>query len=117
LRDSHNELDLRYLKFVNLKSHQTNSVSKDVISVGSSRSMADTGYVEYRKARVDKLRELYSDCEPETIAQWVLPKGETDGRKSYKVEKIIGVAISPFDLNDFEDLMPNWSDYIHEHKE
>ena len=117
MSDSHNELDLRWLKFVNLKSHQANSVSKDVISVGSLRSMADTGYVEYRKARVDKLRELYSDCEPETTAQWVLPKGETDGRKAHKVEKIVGMSISPFELHGFEELMPKWEDYIDEHKE
>tara|TARA_R100001377_G_scaffold84658_1_gene68713 strand:+ start:1134 stop:1487 length:354 start_codon:yes stop_codon:yes gene_type:complete len=115
--DSHNEVDLQWLRVDNIKHHQTNAVNRNVISAGSLRSMTETGYVEYRKARVDKLRELYSKHEPKTKAQWVLPKGETDGRKSLKVEKIIGIAISPFDLDGLEDLMPKWEDYIHEYKE
>jgi hypothetical protein len=66
---------------------------------------------KYRQARVKKLKELYEKCRPEIKRNWVLPPGETDGRKSIVEEEIIGQDISPFDLPDFEDQMPNREDY------
>jgi len=47
----------------------------------------------------------------------VLPKGETDGRKSIIIEEIIGKDISPFDLPDFNEQMPKSSDYIQKYME
>jgi hypothetical protein len=67
---------------------------------------------QYMKDRVNKLRELYSKHEPEYEYEWILPEGETDGRKSIKTEIIVGEDISPFDLEDFEELMPSIEDYI-----
>lgn len=66
---------------------------------------------KYRQARVEKLKELYKEYQPEIKKTWVLPPGETDGRKSIIVEEIIGQDISPFDLPDFEDQMPSREDY------
>jgi len=67
---------------------------------------------QYMKDRVDKLRELYSNCEPDYEYEWILPEGETDGRKSIKTEIIVGEDISPFDLENFEEVMPSIEDYI-----
>ena len=62
-------------------------------------------------ARVEKLRELYEEYSPDTTHKWVMPKGETDGRKAKRVETILGEDISPFDLPDFEERMPSIEDY------
>jgi pyrrolidone-carboxylate peptidase len=64
--------------------------------------------------RVEKLTELYEKHKPEIKRTWVLPMGETDGRKSIIVEEIVGEDISPFDLPDFKDQMPKLIDYIKE---
>ena len=85
-------------------------------SIGSSKTLSESGYDEYREARVEKLKELYEKHTPETKKHWVLPHGETDGRKSIVVEEIIGEDISPFDLQDFEEQMPNWEDYINKYR-
>ena len=68
----------------------------------------------YFNARVEKLRELYEECYPETVRVWVMPAGETDGRKAVSVEKVVGEDISPFDLKDFDKRMPNVEDYFDE---
>ena len=65
----------------------------------------------------EKLTELYEKHSPEIKKTWVLPKGETDGRKSIIVAEIIGEDISPFDLPDFEEQMPKASDYIEKYME
>jgi len=70
---------------------------------GTSRFMED---------RVEKLRQLYEQCQPEVTHKWVLPKGVTDGRKAIRVELIVGEDISPFDLPDFETVMPRPEDYV-----
>jgi hypothetical protein len=88
------------------------NTNKHVTSIGSSKTLTECGFSEYRQARVEKLRELYEQHRPEIKKTWVLPKGETDGRKSIIVEEIIGEDISPFDLPDFEEQMPNWKDYV-----
>ena len=65
----------------------------------------------YMSARVEKLKQLYEEVTPKTTHKWVMPKGETDGRKAKKIETIVGKDISPFDLLDFEDRMPSVEDY------
>ena len=66
----------------------------------------------YISARVEKLRELYDKYTPERTYLWVMPPGETDGRKALRVEKLVGEDISPFDLPDFEEQMPKIEDYM-----
>ena len=88
------------------------NTNKGVASIGASKTLTECGFSEYRQARVEKLRELYEEHKPEIKKTWVLPKGETDGRKSIIVEEIVGEDISPFDLPDFEEQMPNWEDYV-----
>jgi len=88
------------------------NTNKGIISAGSARTLSECGFSEYRQARVDKLRELYEKHKPEIKKTWKLPKGETDGRKAIVEEEIIGEDISPFDLPDFEEQMPNWEDYV-----
>ena len=68
--------------------------------------------VNYMAARVEKLRELYDKYTPERTYLWVMPPGETDGRKALRVEQLVGEDISPFDLPDFEEQMPKIEDYI-----
>lgn len=65
----------------------------------------------FMKDRVAKLRELYEEHTPEVQRKWVMPKGETDGRKAIVIEVILGEDVSPFDLPDFEDIMPKPTDY------
>ena len=86
-------------------------------SVGSARTLAEAGFEDYKQARVEKLRELYEQCTPEVIHKWVLPRGVTDGRKALRIEIIVGEDISPFDLPDFEEQMPNWEDYVNKYEE
>jgi hypothetical protein len=88
------------------------NTNKGIISTGSARTLSECGFNKYRAARVEKLAELYEKYEPEIKRKWVLPKGETDGRKAKMEEEIIGEDISPFDLPDLEEQMPNWEDYV-----
>ena len=108
---------LGLLSVVGKNSYQSNKVNKGVVSVGSPRTLKDSGYNNYIKARVDKLRDLYEKLEPEYTYQWILPEGETDGRKAVKTEFIVGEAISPFDLEDFEDIMPKQSDFVKKYRD
>ena len=66
---------------------------------------------KYILHRVEKLTELYEQCKPVVESRWVLPPGVTDGRKAIKIEIIIGEDVSPFDLPDFKEQMPNIEDY------
>ena len=91
------------------------NTNKNVVLLGSD--LKKTEEAKYRQARVEKLTELYEKHRPEIKKTWVLPKGETDGRKSIIVEEIIGEDISPFDLPDFEEQMPKASDYIEKYME
>ena len=69
------------------------------------------GTEEYMSARTEKLRELYSKMEPE-YHRICTYKHPTDGRKDkhelYEVEE----GISPFELPDFEERMPDIRDYV-----
>jgi len=108
------------LKIFDLSSayiHRGTNNNTKLCSVGSARTLGEAGYDDYRQARVEKLTELYEKHKPEIKKTWVLPKGETDGRKSIIVEEIIGEDISPFDLSDFEEQMPKWEDYIDKYRE
>ena len=93
------------------------NTNKNVGAIGVARTLTECGFSKYRQARVEKLRELYERHRPEIKKTWVLPKGETDGRKSIIVEEIIGEDVSPFDLPDFEDQMPSWKDYVDKYGE
>ena len=66
---------------------------------------------KFMQDRVVKLTELYERYTPEVKRTWHLPAGETDGRKAIIVEEIIGEDISPFDLPDFNEIMPKPADY------
>ena len=78
--------------------------------------ISDKQYVKFRRDRVNKLRELYEKCIPEVEKKWVLPAGETDGRKAVVVEKVLGEDVSPFDLPEFDSVMPHFLDYIEDYK-
>jgi hypothetical protein len=82
--------------------YQSNKANKGVVSIGSNKTLRESGHPEYKKARIDKLRELYEKCEPKFEYYSKLPAGET----------IIGEDISPFDLPNFEELMPKKEDYL-----
>ena len=70
-----------------------------------------TGTAEYMAARTEKLRELYSEMEPEyhRICTYEDP---VDGRRNKHELWEVEEGESPFDLPDFEDRMPNPEDYI-----
>ena len=91
------------------------NTNKNVGSIGVSKSLSQSDYQSYRTARVEKLRQLYEENPVEIKKTWVLPTGETDGRKSIVEEEIISNDFSPFDMPDFEEQMPNWKDYINEY--
>ena len=91
------------------------NTNKNVGSIGVSKSLSQSDYQSYRTARVEKLRQLYEENPVEIKKTWVLPVGETDGRKSIIEEKIISKDFSPFDMPDFEKQMPNWKNYINEY--
>mgnify|MGYP003655569771 FL=1 len=62
-------------------------------------------FSDYRGRRVKKLKELYEEMEPEyhRICTYVDP---VDGRRNAHELWEIEEAISPFDLPNFEELMP-----------
>jgi hypothetical protein len=104
-------------KTMSLDSFQSKGVNKGVVSAGSPKTLAECGFDDYKKARVQKLRELYSELEPEFEYEYKLPAGETDGRKCVKTEMNSAEALSPFDLENFEELMPDWKDYVTKYRE
>ena len=104
--EPYREFDVR--KFTDYK--QEINRNKGVANIWADKKIRHRE--EYMKARVEKLKQLYEQCEPECVYRWELPEGETDGRKAYKVETIIGDDISPFDLPNFEELMPKEIDYV-----
>ena len=75
------------------------------------RSKSLMGMNDFMRDRVEKLRELYEIHTPKRTYEWVMPKGETDGRKAKRHETILGEDVSPFDLPDFEEIMPKPEDY------
>ncbi len=106
-----------HLSVRNRRDYQSNKVNKGIVSIGSNRTLRDSGHPQYMEARVNKLRELYEQCEPQYEYYYQLPQGETDGRKSIRMEKIIGEDISPFDLPNFEELMPKKEDFLDKYSE
>ena len=70
---------------------------------------------KYMKDRVERLRELYSQHEPELEKVCVYSDPEDKRKTSYGLFPVDEEAInSPFELPNFEDLMPNIEDYIEE---
>ena len=114
---NHIDPDLSGLKTLSLASYQINRPNKGIISIGSARTLKECGFENYKQARVEKLRDLYAELEPDYEYYYELPEGETDGRKSVRMEKIIGEDISPFDLPNFEELMPKKEDYLDKYTE
>ena len=106
-----------HLSVRNRRDYQSDKVNKGIVSIGSNRTLRDSGHPQYMEARVNKLRELYEQCEPQYEYYYQLPQGETDGRKSIRMEKIIGEDISPFDLPNFEELMPKKEDFLDKYSE
>ena len=70
-----------------------------------------SGTLDYMAARADKLRELYSEMEPE-YHRVCTYKHPTDGRKDKHELYEVKEGISPFELTDFEERMPKIWDYI-----
>tara|TARA_R110000751_G_scaffold23969_2_gene65734 strand:+ start:319 stop:735 length:417 start_codon:yes stop_codon:yes gene_type:complete len=65
--------------------------------------------VKYRTDRVEKLRELYSEYAPELTQSRV---GKGDKRKRPIVEAIIGKDFTPFEMENFKEIMPQIEKYI-----
>jgi len=65
--------------------------------------------VKYRTDRVEKLRELYSEYAPELTQSRV---GKGDKRKRPIVEVIVGKDFTPFEMENFKEIMPQIEKYI-----
>ena len=65
---------------------------------------------DYRWQRVEKLKELYEKMEPEyhRICTYVDP---VDGRRNSHELWEVEEGISPFDLPNFEELMPDITEF------
>lgn len=105
---SNDKLDFYSVGLLNLLSQQRRQRGR------SGKRVSSEVYEKYINDRVEKLRELYEKYEPNYEYYYHLPEGETDGRKSIRMETIIGEDISPFDLPEFEQLMPNIDNYVDE---
>jgi len=115
----HNKHTMHTLKqFELLPDHlYKGAVNRGIGAAGVSKTLSEEEYQSYRAARVERLRQLYEENPVEIKKTYVLPKGETDGRKSYIVEELVGEDFSPFDMPDFEEQMPDWTDYINKYVE
>ena len=103
--NNNNYVDPSHIGSRNMENHQTPKPIRFKLRPTNKKLS------HYMIARVEKLRELYEEYTPDTTHQWVMPEGETDGRKAKRVETILGEDISPFDLPDFEERMPSIEDY------
>jgi len=54
--------------------YQSNKVNKGIVLIGSNRTLKESGHPKYMEARVNKLRELYEQCEPKYEYYYELPK-------------------------------------------
>ena len=95
--------------FLNKKDY-TDSKNKSY-GRGRPNSKVSAEEERYRKARADVLRKLYEENEPNLEYVWILPAGETDGRKSHKEQILEGNEFSPFNIPNLEDMMPNKEDF------
>ena len=77
---------------------------------GESRRGDNENVKSFFSDRVEKLRELYSEMEPEyhRICTYEDP---VDGRRNSHELWEVEEGISPFELDDFEDRMPKPEDY------
>ena len=95
------------------KDYQSNQINIGMISELGVKSRKEAGYDEYMLARAEVLRKLYEELQPDEYTyEWVLPDGETDGRKAVKVPIENLEIVSPFDLPDLEELMPPREEYV-----
>lgn len=92
------------------KKYYTDSNNKSY-GRGRPKTKASSEEERYRKARAEVLRKLYEENQPEFKYIWVLPAGETDGRKSHKEQILEGNEFSPFNIPNLEDMMPNKEDF------
>jgi hypothetical protein len=92
------EINLTDIRHHQIRSNQT----------GGDRSKAE----KYRNARVERLRELYTLHEPE-LKKVCIYEHPSDARHNcYGMFPADESAInSPFDLPDFEDMMPSPADF------
>ena len=107
---NHDNLAYFSVKALNIIRHQ----DRANVGVRKKGSVRDERVNRYFSDRVEKLRELYEEHYPETESRWILPPGETDGRKAQRIEVVVGEDIRPFDLPDFEEQMPKLEDYFPE---
>jgi len=87
---------------LNIFKHQLPKSQKHIVRMSE--------FSGYRWERVEKLRELYEEMEPEyhRICTYVDP---VDGRRNSHELWEIEEAISPFDLPNFEELMPDITEF------
>ena len=89
---------------------------------GRPNSKVSAEEERYRKARVEVLRKLYEENEPDLQYIWVLPEKGTDGstltekglpdaRFAHKEQILEGNEFSPFNIPNLEDMMPNKEDF------
>jgi hypothetical protein len=100
----------RQFNILNLLSQQKRANGKI-----SQQRVSSEAVDKYMNDRVERLRELYSEHEPELKKVCVYSDPEDKRRNSYGLFPVNEEAInSPFELPNFEDLMPNIKDYIEE---
>ena len=70
---------------------------------------------EFLRGSPRRLRPRYLDPyiakRVAVIKRWVMPYGATDGRQAILHEEYSEPPVSPFDLPDFEDRMPNIEEF------
>ena len=85
---------------------------QDIIGASKSYKTRVSYLQPFFDKRVEVLRSLYEKYTPRFYKEWVLPEGETDGRKAVPVERYIDPPVSPFDVSEFNEVMPSIEDYI-----
>lgn len=100
------------------RDYQSSQINIGMISELGVNTRREAGYDEYMWARAEVLRNLYEELEPEEYTyEWILPEGETDGRKASKIPIENLEIVSPFDLPELEDLMPERKEYVRKFRE
>lgn len=78
---------------------------------GSPRKLRPRYLDPYIAKRVAALKVMYEENIPKVVKKWVMPDGATDGRQAILHEEYSEPPVSPFDLPDFEDRMPNIEEF------
>jgi len=82
---------------------------------GSARKLRPRYLDPYVAQRVEVLRTMYEENPPKVIKKWVLPNGATDGRQAILHEEYSEPPVSPFDLPDFENRMPDIEEFYEDY--